>query len=92
MSMRAERQRAHREGGHGSRESGKDENDEYALTVARLALRLCQEIERNTAQQLASWRRQWCCGVGARQWWSGVVDRRRGQLRCEREREQQKEK
>lgn len=77
MCMRTERRRARREGGHGSRESGKDKNGEYALTVARLALRLCREIERNTAQQLASWRRQWCCGMGAR-WRSSAVDRWRG--------------
>ena len=40
--MRAVRQRAHRGGGHGRRESGEDENSEYALIEACLALRLCQ--------------------------------------------------
>ena len=40
MHMRAEQQRARREGSHGSRGSGEDENGDFALTVARLALLL----------------------------------------------------
>ena len=39
--MRAVQRQAHRGGSHGSRESGEDENGEYALTEAYLALRWC---------------------------------------------------
>ena len=40
MSHGAEQRRARREGGHGSRDSSEDENGDFALTVARLALLL----------------------------------------------------
>ena len=40
MRKRDEQRRARCEGGHGSRGSGEDENDNFALTVARLALLL----------------------------------------------------
>ena len=40
MRKGAEQRRARREGGHGSQNSGEDENGDFTLTVARLALLL----------------------------------------------------
>ena len=46
MSKRAEQRRAHRDGDHGDYDSSEDKNDEFALTMACLALQLgrgCRE-------------------------------------------------
>ena len=61
--------------------SDEDGNDDFALTVARLALQCVEELEGNTAKLLARWRRQWHSGAGTRRWRSSAVARRR---ECER--------
>ena len=46
--------------------SGEDENGDFTLTVARLALKHVEEVEGNTVKLTTRWRRQWCGGAGAR--------------------------
>ena len=67
--------------------SDEDGNDDFALTVARLALQCVEELEGNTAKLLARWRRQWHSGAGTRRWRSSSVARRRSVLHGESERE-----
>ena len=53
--------------------SGEDENGDFALIVARLALQRVKEVEGNTTKLTVRQRQQWHGGAGATRWRSGVV-------------------